>query len=68
MYWEVLVMCETIDFDTKVQIIKTADLEDAEILTENYTQLILDAVDSDVKDTYIILRTTARQRIKELAN
>ena len=61
-------MCETIDFDTKVQIIKTADLEDAEILTENYTQLILDAVDSDVKDTYIILRTTARQRIKELAN
>lgn len=59
-------MCETIDFETKVQIIKTADLEDAEILTENYTQLIYDAVDSEVKNKYIILRTTATQRIKEL--
>ena len=60
-------MCETIDFETKVQIIKSADLEDAEILTENYTQLIYDAVDSEVKNKYIILRTTATQRIKELA-
>ena len=59
-------MCESVDFDVKLQIIKTSDLEDAEILTENYTQLIYDTIDVEAKNTYIILRTTARQRIKDL--
>jgi len=60
-------MCDTIEFEEKVEIIKHADLEDAVILTQNYSQLILDTPEEDdLKKKYIILRTTAQQRIKEL--
>ena len=59
-------MCETIDFETKVQIIRTADLEDAQILVENYDQLIYESNDSSIKDVYVILKKTAKQRVTEL--
>ena len=61
-------MCNTVDFDERVEIIKHADLEDAEILTQNYSRLIKDTPEEDDrKKKYIILRLTAQQRIKELA-
>lgn len=54
------------EFDIKLQIIRHADLEDAEILSINYSQLIVTINDESVKSTYLMLQQEAINRVKEL--
>jgi len=52
----------------RIDIIEHAELEDAMIMDEAYTQLIVDTIEDENKQEYIILRSTTQKRIKELVN
>ena len=56
------------DIDTKLQIIRHADLEDAEILFNNYDMLFYANDDVDMQNEYFQLKTEATFRIQVLAN
>lgn len=55
-----------IGFEIKLQIIRHADLEDAEILSNNYVQLLYGVSDDPTKQRYRYLRAEAIRRIEEL--
>lgn len=47
-------------------IIKSAGLDDAQILDENYTQLISNTPNPDEQTQFSVLRSLVQRRIKEL--
>ena len=57
-----------LDLKEKISIIEHADLADATILDANYGQLINNTVDAEEQKQFIILRTNAQLRIKELTH
>lgn len=58
----------TLDLKEKISIIEHADLADAEILDANYFHLINETSDTEEQKQFIILRTNAQLRIKELTH
>jgi hypothetical protein len=58
----------TLDLNEKISIIEHADLADAKILDANYFQLINETSDTEEQKQFIILRTNAQLRIKELTH
>jgi len=61
-------MQNTIDFDVTVQIIRNSELEDATILSSNYTALMASVVDDESRQKFYLLRSEAQTRIKVLSN
>lgn len=59
-------MYADMDLDQRNIIIKTADLEDAIILDENYRILICNVPNNDEKDKIKALRVSVQKRIQEL--
>lgn len=59
-------MYADMDLDQRNIIIKTADLEDAIILDENYRILICNVSNNDEKDKIKALRVSVQKRIQEL--
>lgn len=58
----------TLDLKEKISIIEHADLADAKILAANYFHLISKTSDTEEQKQFIILRTNAQLRIKELTH
>jgi len=52
----------------KIKIIEHATLEDAEILDDTYSKLIISTFDDTEKQEYIILQTITQKRIKEIVH
>lgn len=55
-----------IDVNDKIMLIKQTDLDDAMILSGNYKVLANSTDDPKEQQNFVILRTTAKLRIKEL--
>lgn len=60
-------MSENLNLDDKLIIIKTAGMEDAEILDDNYKHMFRDATNPDERLEIVILRSKVLDRMKELA-
>lgn len=53
--------------EQRLIIIKSIGLDDAQILDENYTQLISSAPNPEEKSQFSVLRSIVKMRIKELS-
>lgn len=60
-------MYDQLDLDQRFVIIRSAGLDDAEILDENYTILIKNSSNFEEEQQLRQLRSTVKARIKELS-
>jgi len=61
-------MHDVLNLKEKISIIGHSDLMDAKILDSNYRRLIDDTSDPEEKKQFLILRTNAQLRIRELTD
>lgn len=60
-------MSENLNLDDKLIIIRTAGMEDVEILDDNYKHMFRDTTNPDERLEIVILRSKVLDRMKELS-
>ena len=60
-------MSENLNLDDKLIIIRTAGIEDVEILDDNYKHMFRDTTNPDERLEIVILRSKVLDRMKELS-
>ena len=61
-------MSENLNLDDKLIIIRTAGMEDVEILDDNYKHMFRDTINPDERLEIVILRSKVLDRMKELSS